>query len=635
MTAGESNGGELVGKVLGGRYRVTSTIGRGGMGVVARAVDQLLNREVAVKILRAFTDASAGDLADLRVRMQREAQAAARIRHSGVVTVHDVTEQDGLPVIVMELVDGQSLDDVLAERGAIEPHEAAAIGAKLMDALDAAHQAGVLHRDVKPGNVLLERGGRVVLTDFGIASMEAGDFDSGALDKLTRSGQLVGSLDFLPPERAQGREPGPASDIWSLGMTLYAAVEGTSPFRRTSVWSTLAAIVTEPLPEPQRAGVLTPVLRALMAKDPESRPAAAQAREMLERVAAGSTVSFGPPASAAGGAPGAVQPPPPGAGFGAPAAPFPQQPQAGHPAPGGPQVGHLAPGGPQAGHLAPGALQAGHPAPGGPQVGHPAPGGLQVGHPAPGGPQAGHSAPGGLASTLPQPGGRAAGRAQRRNRSRAVIAAVAAAVVLAGGGITYVLVGKDEGGKTDEAQSAPSRPGATEGSDAPSRGSMGGGKRKPSPSSSADPQGKPSRTPSERPSETGKGGEDGKGGGEAGSSAGPTGDADGGDDTEPRPPASPTAEPSSVSKSCSGWSHRNPNPGTYAYLAGDYHLVTGPYQTCSSVTPIQSDTRLNFHCSVVNAHGHDWTYVQVAGTSTSGWMSNDNFIGQVGPSTRC
>ncbi|MEU5000841.1 protein kinase [Streptomyces sp. NPDC021622] len=587
MTAGESNGGELVGKVLGGRYRVTSTIGRGGMGVVARAVDQLLNREVAVKILRAFTDASAGDLADLRVRMQREAQAAARIRHSGVVTVHDVTEQDGLPVIVMELVDGPSLDDVLTERGALEPHEAAAIGAKLMDALDAAHQAGVLHRDVKPGNVLLERGGRVVLTDFGIASMEAGDFDSGAMDKLTRSGQLVGSLDFLPPERAQGREPGPASDIWSLGMTLYAAVEGTSPFRRTSVWSTLAAIVTEPLPEPQRAGALTPVLRALMAKDPESRPAAAQAREMLERVAAGSTVSFGPPASAAGGAPGAVQPPPPGAGFGAPAAPFPQQPQAGHPAPGG--------------------LQAGHPA------------------------------PGGLASTLPQPGGRAAGRAQRRNRSRAVIAAVAAAVVLAGGGITYVLVGKDEGGKTDEAQSAPSRPGATEGSDAPSRGSMGGGKRKPSPSSSADPQGKPSRTPSQRPSETGKDGEDGKGGGEAGSSAGPTGDADGGGGggTEPQPPESPTAKPSSVSKSCSGWSHRNPKPGTYAYLAGRYHLVTGPYQTCSSVTPIESGTRLNFHCSVVNAHGHNWTYVQVAGTSTSGWMSNDNFTGQVGPSTRC
>ncbi|KJY24822.1 serine/threonine protein phosphatase, partial [Streptomyces sp. NRRL S-444] len=218
-------------------------------------------------------------------RMEREAQAAARIRHTGVVTVHDVTQEQGLPVIVMELVDGPSLDDVVAQRGALDPYEAAAIGAQLMDALDAAHRAGVLHRDVKPGNVLLERGGRVVLTDFGIATMDASD--DAAMAKLTRSGQLVGSLDYLPPERAQGREPGPASDIWSLGMTLYAAVEGVWPFRRTSVWSTLAAIVAEPLPEPRRAGPLAPVLMALMAKDPASRPTADQARAMLERVAAG------------------------------------------------------------------------------------------------------------------------------------------------------------------------------------------------------------------------------------------------------------------------------------------------------------------------------------------------------------
>ncbi|MFD9407107.1 protein kinase [Streptomyces sp. NPDC059989] len=283
--AGQENDGELVGKVLGGRYRVTSVVGRGGMGVVARAVDELLAREVAVKVLRAYTDASESELADLRNRMEREAQAAARIRHSGVVTVHDVTQERGLPVIVMELVDGPSLDDVVAQRGALDPYEAAAIGAKLMDALDAAHRAGVLHRDVKPGNVLLERGGRVVLTDFGIATMEASGDE--AMAKLTRSGELVGSLDYLPPERAQGREPGPASDIWSLGMTLYAAVEGVSPFRRTSVWSTLAAIVAEPLPEPRRAGPLAPVLLALMAKEPERRPTADQARAMLERVAAG------------------------------------------------------------------------------------------------------------------------------------------------------------------------------------------------------------------------------------------------------------------------------------------------------------------------------------------------------------
>ncbi|NXY99291.1 serine/threonine protein kinase, partial [Streptomyces sp. BR123] len=285
MPSEQANGGDLVGRALGGRYRVTEVIGRGGMGVVARAVDEVLGREVAVKLLRAYTDASPAEQADLRNRMRREAQAAARIRHVGVVTVHDVTEERGLPVIVMELVDGPSLDQVVAERGALDPYEAAAIGARLMDALDAAHRAGVLHRDVKPGNVLLERGGRVVLTDFGIASMQApGDEE---LAKLTRSGEIVGSLDYLPPERAQGREPGPASDIWSLGMTLYAAVEGVSPFRRTSVWSTLSAIVAEPLPVPRRAGPLAPVLSALMAKEPESRPTADQARTMLERVASG------------------------------------------------------------------------------------------------------------------------------------------------------------------------------------------------------------------------------------------------------------------------------------------------------------------------------------------------------------
>ncbi|MEJ8646107.1 serine/threonine-protein kinase [Streptomyces sp. MS1.HAVA.3] len=308
MTGDGANGAELVGKALGGRYLVTAMIGRGGMGVVARAVDQLLNREVAVKVLRAYTDASPAELADLRVRMQREAQAAARIRHSGVVTVHDVVEEQGLPVIVMELVDGPSLDDVLAERGPLDPREAAAIGAKLMDALDAAHRAGVLHRDVKPGNVLLERSGRVVLTDFGIASMETtGD---EALAKLTQSGQIVGSLDYLPPERAQGREPGAASDIWALGMTLYAAVEGSSPFRRTSVWSTLAAIVGEPLPEPRRAGPLTPVLQALMAKDPLQRPDAGRAREMLEAVAGVRTADLAPAPAPQPVPPPAFGPPP-------------------------------------------------------------------------------------------------------------------------------------------------------------------------------------------------------------------------------------------------------------------------------------------------------------------------------------
>jgi eukaryotic-like serine/threonine-protein kinase len=316
VTAGESDGG-LTGQLLGGRYRVTGRLGRGGMGVVCRAVDELLGREVAVKLLRAYTDASAPELADLRARMQREARAAARIRHPGVITVHDVTEHQGRPVIVMELVDGPSLDDVIREHGAVDPRRAAGIGAAVLDALDAAHTARVLHRDVKPANVLLDRSGRVVLTDFGIASIEAPD--DGPATRLTRSGEIVGSLDFLPPERAQGHQPGPASDIWSLGMTLYAAVEGYSPFRRSSVWSTLTAIVGEPLPEPVRAGPLAPVLRALTEKDPAARPAAGQARGMLEAVAAGTPLvpgGYGPPAGGfgppAGSSAPAGSPPPTG-----------------------------------------------------------------------------------------------------------------------------------------------------------------------------------------------------------------------------------------------------------------------------------------------------------------------------------
>ena len=285
MPSGESGRVDGVDRLLAGRYRVVARLGRGGMGVVWRAVDEVLGREVAVKELRTFTDAHGPELADLRLRMQREARAAARVRHPGVVAVHDIAEVDGRPLIVMELIDGPSLDDVLSERGPIDPREAAGIGAKVMEALAAAHAVGVLHRDVKPGNILLDRSGRVVLTDFGIATMD--DPGDGSATHLTRSGELIGSLDYLAPERAQGADPGPASDVWALGATLYAAVEGTSPFRRTSTYSTLTAIVSEPLPEPRRAGRLGPVLRQLMEKRPELRPDAGRARGMLETVARG------------------------------------------------------------------------------------------------------------------------------------------------------------------------------------------------------------------------------------------------------------------------------------------------------------------------------------------------------------
>ncbi|MFC8362893.1 protein kinase [Streptomyces griseorubiginosus] len=285
MSSGETNGKgqDDAGRLLAGRYRVVGQLGRGGMGVVWRAVDEVLGREVAVKELRTYHDADGPELADLRLRMQREARAAARVRHPGVVAVHDIGEVEGRPLIVMELVEGPSLDQVLRKSGPLDPREAAGIGAKVMDALAAAHRAGVLHRDVKPGNILLDRSGRVLLTDFGIATME--DPGDGAATSLTRTGHLVGSLDYMAPERAQGADPGPASDVWALGATLYAAVEGAAPFRRTSTFSTLTAIVGEPLPEPQRAGPLAPVLRLLLDKRPEARPGAEEARDLLQAVA--------------------------------------------------------------------------------------------------------------------------------------------------------------------------------------------------------------------------------------------------------------------------------------------------------------------------------------------------------------
>ncbi|MEU9326614.1 protein kinase [Streptomyces canus] len=287
MSSGETNGKgqDDAGRLLAGRYRVVAQLGRGGMGVVWRAVDEVLGREVAVKELRTYTDADGPELADLRLRMQREARAAARVRHPGVVAVHDVAEVNGRPLIVMELVDGPSLDAVLRKSGPLDPREAAGIGAKVMDALAAAHEAGVLHRDVKPGNILLDRSGRVLLTDFGIATMD--DPGDGSATNLTRTGHLVGSLDYMAPERAQGADPGPASDVWGLGATLYAAVEGASPFRRTSTFSTLTAIVGEPLPESRRAGPLAPVLQRLLDKRPEARPGAVEARGLLQAVADG------------------------------------------------------------------------------------------------------------------------------------------------------------------------------------------------------------------------------------------------------------------------------------------------------------------------------------------------------------
>ncbi|PZT77987.1 serine/threonine protein kinase [Streptomyces sp. AC1-42W] len=268
--------------MLAGRYRLAEVLGRGGMGKVWRAHDEVLHRTVAVKELTAGLYVSESDRTVLHARTQKEARAAARITHPGVVTVHDVVEYDNRPWIVMQYVDGPSLADRAKESGEVEAREAARIGLHVLGALSAAHGAGVLHRDVKPGNVLLARDGRVLLTDFGIAAIE-GD------STITRTGELVGSIDYLAPERVKGGDPGPASDLWSLGATLYTAVEGRSPFRRTSPISTMQAVVTEEPPPPTRAGALAPVITALLRKEPEDRPTAAETERMLLEAMEGRT----------------------------------------------------------------------------------------------------------------------------------------------------------------------------------------------------------------------------------------------------------------------------------------------------------------------------------------------------------
>ncbi|MHC3475502.1 serine/threonine-protein kinase [Streptomyces sp. 7R007] len=269
-------------RVIAGRYRLLSPLGEGGMGTVWRARDEVLHREVAVKEVRAPAGLPAPEVERMYARLEREAWAAARVANRNVVTVYDVATQDGRPWIVMELVRGISLAELLDAEGPLTPQRAAHIGAEVLAALRAAHAAGVLHRDVKPANVLLSNDDRVVLTDFGIAMVEGSS-------ALTMTGEVIGSPEFLAPERALGRKPGPESDLWSLGVLLYAAVEGNSPFRQDTPLSTLRAIVDEELPPPHRAGPLAPVIEGLLRKDPAERLPAERAEQDLRIIGAGGT----------------------------------------------------------------------------------------------------------------------------------------------------------------------------------------------------------------------------------------------------------------------------------------------------------------------------------------------------------
>jgi serine/threonine protein kinase len=262
------------GRLLVGRYRLTAPLGRGGMGVVWAGRDELLGREVAIKEVLLPPALTPSQQRTARKRTLREARAAARITSPAAVTVYDVVVEDDRPWIVMQRLPARTLDDLLRDDGPMPPSKVARIGLSLLDGLIAAHQAGVLHRDVKPANVMFTEDGRAVLTDFGIAVMPGEP-------TLTTTGMLVGSPAFMSPERARGEPPTPASDFWSLGATLYAALSGQSPFQRQSQLSTLTAIVNEDPPPLPNAGALGPIINRMLAKDPADRPDAATLRQLL------------------------------------------------------------------------------------------------------------------------------------------------------------------------------------------------------------------------------------------------------------------------------------------------------------------------------------------------------------------
>ncbi|MGW0819758.1 serine/threonine-protein kinase [Streptomyces sp. NPDC002845] len=266
------------GRLIADRYRLLAKLGHGGMGTVWRAKDEKVDREVAIKEPRVPDHLPERERANAAERMRREARAAARLDHPAVVQVYDVAIVDGQPWIVMELVQGRSLGDVLQE-GTLGVREAARIGLEVLGALEAAHAAGILHRDVKPDNVLLGRHDRVVLTDFGIAQIEGET-------NLTDTGGFVGSPEYIAPERVLGQRPGPAADIWSLGVVLYAATEGVSPFRRTNTPATLQSVLNATPAAPASAsGPLADAINGVLHKDPAQRLSAAQVRTLLESAA--------------------------------------------------------------------------------------------------------------------------------------------------------------------------------------------------------------------------------------------------------------------------------------------------------------------------------------------------------------
>ncbi|GGO14592.1 serine/threonine-protein kinase [Micromonospora parathelypteridis] len=269
--------------LIAGRYRLLDLVGRGGMGRVWRARDEMLHREVAVKEIVPPSWLAEPERAELRSRTLREARAAARLNHPAVVRLYDVIPVEGSPWIVMEYVPSRTLQDLVDDEGPLEPAHAARIGLAVLDALQAAHTAGVLHRDIKPQNVLVAHDGRVMLTDFGLATFDGGD------GTMTRPGMVLGSPQYVAPERAAEGVSTVAADLWSLGATLHAAVEGRSPYARSTAMATLSALAAGPPDPAPHAGPLAPVLAGLLRRDPRDRLDHETARRLLTTASTGRT----------------------------------------------------------------------------------------------------------------------------------------------------------------------------------------------------------------------------------------------------------------------------------------------------------------------------------------------------------
>ena len=280
---------------IGNRYRLDQRIGAGAMGAVWRGTDELLNRTVAVKELLAAaeppTAAGVDALEESRQRLMREGRIGARLQHPHVISMFDVVVHEDRPWLVMEYLPSKSLAAMLTEKGPLEPRVVAEIGRQVADGLAAAHAAGVVHRDVKPGNVLIAEDGRVKLTDFGV---------SRAVDdvQLTRTGLIAGTPAFLSPEVARGQEPTAASDVFALGATLYAAVEGRPPFGLDdNPYALLHKVATGTVDPPQQAGPLTALVMRLLSDDAKERPTASQARDALAPIAEGKPPASGNPST--------------------------------------------------------------------------------------------------------------------------------------------------------------------------------------------------------------------------------------------------------------------------------------------------------------------------------------------------